>query len=123
MKTRAHAWPPQILSVVTLLCAGSLVMSCKERKVQEPPPTIPKGDVQSVSTQVSAPTSERPIGKPASRQQPESVASTAKPQQPALSTRRTPQRRASDVVFPPFEGKTVAVIHTVNMVGEIEPCG
>lgn len=41
------------------------------------------------------------------------------------STRPSPVPTAAKepTSFPPFKGKTIAIVHTANMVGEIEPCG
>ena len=43
--------------------------------------------------------------------------------QPGVRTERRPQPAPSSAQVPAFKGKTLALIHTANLVGELEPCG
>jgi hypothetical protein len=39
---------------------------------------------------------------------------------PAKATPRSPKAKTPEV---PFEGRRIALVHTANVVGELEPCG
>jgi len=41
----------------------------------------------------------------------------------AITSPLAPARKAYPPKHPPFTGRKIALIHTANMIGEIEPCG
>ena len=78
---------------------------------------------QSPTTESVTGEATPPIEKVASEAAPEK-ASAQKPPRTA-STPRTV--RSPKVTAPvdeiPFEGKRIAIVHTANVIGELEPCG
>ena len=125
MKTRAHRWSSTVLCGLMLCGIGSLVSSCKERSASQAASPLPKAPEAVVQTTLPK-TSVEPLPKPVKAsavRRPKGAASKKEPQRLNLPTagRVAPRKKAA--TFPPFEGTTIAVVHTVNMVGEIEPCG
>jgi len=131
MRLQRRTWSATTLRLSALVGIGALVVAgCGESaptKKTAPAPSAPKAAGKPVSVGAAKATPKGP--------QQASVTPAAKtPATPgAVAKARTPTpgptavKRAKvapkKVNYPPFDGDTITVIHTANMVGEIEPCG
>ena len=94
-----------------LMAAGAFVIGACSESAQAP----------TSATAESAPAAAAPVAPGAT----DGAAAVAKRGLAVTSSKRTRKPSTSKVTTPevPFEGRRIALVHTANVVGELEPCG
>lgn len=107
-------------ALLLLIAAGAwLAIGC-----QVDPAAPVSTDGSSPSPTPSAAAAPAPAAEPVvAAATPAQVAAAPVPPPAPLAAAAAPIDSADPASPPPFEGKKLALVHTANVIGELEPCG